>query len=160
MKVLAGILFYFLALTCFLAALAYGGPAVLDFMLGRLHPRTDLDVWAAWEEAHILSSVVYTPDEGPDSWALPEETRKRGRGDCEDMALLFLDDLYWTWGVEGKMVVMSYPSQAPGVRHAEVEVKGKRYFQPSGEKGLGTFVREYSRDEAMKIAENMSRAKK
>ncbi len=40
--------------------------------------------YAQWLKAHI----TYQADQGGDIWSFPEETLKRGGGDCEDLAFL------------------------------------------------------------------------
>ncbi len=71
--------------------------------------------------AEIHGSVRYV-HEDIDRWQTPDETRRRGAGDCEDMSILFMDSLYWR-GIESEMILTPTESGS----HAMVESGGVVY---------------------------------
>ena len=71
--------------------------------------------------AEIHGSVRYV-HEDIDRWQTPDETRRRGAGDCEDFAILFMEAL-WLRGIESGMVLT--PTETGS--HAMVESRGVVY---------------------------------
>lgn len=64
---------------------------------------------------------------GEDVWQTPDETRVLGTADCEDYALLMLDEGWRRYGVSGMFVVIK--SESSEVRHAVALFD--RYYDPA-----------------------------
>lgn len=64
-----------------------------------------------------VSQIQYVPDPpGEDSWQTPEQTVRRGRGDCEDVMLLFQDRMRR----KGYAVDLVFGLQHAGAKHGHV----------------------------------------
>ncbi|MDX9828260.1 MAG: hypothetical protein RBT73_11010 [Spirochaetia bacterium] len=61
-------------------------------------------------------------------WSPPSDTLRRGNGDCEDLAILFLTLMREETGVEGTLIIMHYPGPGEGILHAEAEFERTRFF--------------------------------
>lgn len=72
---------------------------------------------AAW----IADNIDYRRDKAYDIWDDPEETIERGYGDCEDIALLFMDCLHSSLGARPKLVV----GKSYNMWHVIVEYEGE-----------------------------------
>lgn len=88
-----------------------------------------------WEELnsynkitdYIVDHVDYTKDKLFSHTQSPEETMKRGKGDCEDTAVLFMNIAKVSMGIEMQAVVMHYRAIENGglfVNHVAVRYDG------------------------------------
>ncbi|HUS91383.1 MAG TPA: transglutaminase-like domain-containing protein [Phycisphaerae bacterium] len=81
-------------------------------------------------DSHLrtVAEIEYAADEGGDFWQTPEETARRGRGDCEDMAL-YLHYLLRGDGIESTVVFGVRDARRDRTGHAwvECEMYGQRY---------------------------------
>ena len=76
--------------------------------------KTNLIYMEEWEELEnwqdivmwIWAKVYYSPDGEKDIWSTPLETLNRGKGDCEDFVILFMNIYYVRFGVKLDMVVL------------------------------------------------------
>ncbi len=77
--------------------------------------KTDLIYMEEWEELEnwqdivmwIWCHVYYSSDgENKDTWNTPLETLNRGKGDCEDFVLLFMNIYYVRFGVKLDMAAL------------------------------------------------------
>lgn len=74
-----------------------------------------------WERTR---SITYTKDVGPDYWQTPSETYKRGKGDCDDFAMIH----YLALLDEGEYPTLKVGrSIQTGEVHLWVESKGYAY---------------------------------
>ncbi len=85
-------------LTAIVASLAIGcgiNPALYDF--------NDKEEYKVFK--NVTEQVEYRKEPGEENhWQKPEETRKIGFGDCEDLTLLLIDEWYKE-GIKGKFVI-------------------------------------------------------
>jgi len=77
---------------------------------------------------NTLAEIRYVADESGDRWQAPEETIRRGAGDCEDQALL-LHRLLRKDGIDSTVVFGVLDVEAAETGHAwvECELHGERY---------------------------------
>jgi hypothetical protein len=64
----------------------------------------------------IHNEIEYVADDG-DYWQYPNETLERGKGDCEDFAILFMKTAYDRYGITTTLVLTVSSS---GSGHASV----------------------------------------
>jgi transglutaminase-like putative cysteine protease len=83
----------------------------------------------------VAQNVVYVPDyslKSPEAWLYPSQTIQRGRGDCEDFAIL-LCSLIRAKGVppeEVRVVAGLVPGDGEVFGHAWVELKHQEEWMP------------------------------
>ena len=68
---------------------------------------------------YILSNIEYIPDD-KEEWATTENTLLRGYGDCDDMAIVFINILYVKFNIKADIICVSVRSIENGglVNHA------------------------------------------
>lgn len=79
----------------------------------------------------------------------PKEVMKRGFGDCDGYALLFMNIAYVRFGIKPSLCLVDYSRAIVDggyVNHAIVKVNGKYYHAQSGQKYTGSIGYEYSFD--------------
>ncbi len=115
--------------------------------------KTNLIYMEEWEELEnwqdivmwIWAKVYYSPDGEKDIWSTPLETLNRGKGDCEDFVILFMNIYYVRFGVKLDMVVldMNKRTKVNGgyFNHAEVLLEdGKTLCVQIGGLGQGQSI--------------------
>ncbi len=84
----------------------------------------------ATAESHLATAaeIRYVPDAGGDCWQSPDQTARRGAGDCEDQAL-YLQHLLAGDGVPSRVVFGIRDLHEPRTGHAwvECEMYGRTY---------------------------------
>ena len=64
-------------------------------------PNAENDIKTFWDIAcWIRNNVEYIEDANADTWENPEVTYNRGYGDCDDMAILFMNIAYFRFGIK------------------------------------------------------------
>lgn len=85
--------------------------------------------------AYIGARIDYRVDGGVDVWSGPENTFYRRYGDCEDIALLYLNILYISKGIKGNLLLVDVPRLIVGggeINHAVIEVDGVQIEPQTG----------------------------
>jgi hypothetical protein len=96
-------------------------------------------------------NVRYEPEE-EDNWRMPEETYHRGKGDCEDLAILLMYFL-WENGEASELVIVGSNEIQPGSHHALVRYDGELlegYGFEVKEGRYGAVERSYTFQEALR----------
>ena len=79
----------------------------------------------------VNSNIEYEKDAIGSSWQSPEETLKRGFGDCEDIAILLINIIYVSLGVKTDLVCNDVNNRkivnGGKVNHAEIHYNGTIY---------------------------------
>jgi transglutaminase-like putative cysteine protease len=73
-------------------------------------------------QLNTAAAVEYAPDDPGDHWQTPEETVRRGRGDCEDLAF-YLHHLLRRQGMDSMVVFGIQDVTAAETGHAWVECR-------------------------------------
>ena len=85
-----------------------------------------------WASSLLAAQIIWIEDE-EDSWWNPETTWTLGQGDCEDIAILYLNILYFGTGRKGKLVLVGYGKDIVNggfaTKHCIVQFDGE-YFDP------------------------------
>jgi hypothetical protein len=95
-------------------------------------------------------------DDVEDGWQTPDETRAEGVGDCKDLALLFLDEVYIQYGVKGYFIALGVFGDPP--YHAQAYINGIYYDATGGftsTEPLYPVMGKYTYQHAMKKAEEL-----
>lgn len=71
----------------------------------------------------VYENIEYKKDKH-DDWQLPQETLDRGKGDCEDMAILLMGIMKYQKGYNSELVIVKFDSNS---NHAIVKHKDKYY---------------------------------
>ena len=104
--------------------------AILTSLLGAFGA-AGLSCIDATVDSHMntLAEVRYVSDEPGDHWQTPEETLRRGEGDCEDQALL-LHRLLREDGLDCMVVfgILDVEDAKTGHAWVECEMHGERYI--------------------------------
>ena len=82
-----------------------------------------------WINEWVHGSIEYTADDSDAEFQSPNETMARGKGDCEDFAMLMLWKVWDVYGVRGEMVIVT--TKKPPMLHAIVRIDGI-YYDPTG----------------------------
>ena len=84
----------------------------------------------------MQENIVYKSDGDEDVWSTPEDTYKRGYGDCEDLALLFINMAYTHLDLKFDLVLVDMDErliiEGDEVNHAEASFNGESYSIWSG----------------------------
>ncbi len=95
----------------------------------------------------INARVEGDPQDNPDDVKNPEEFLSSGKGSCLEYSLLFLNILYYSTGVEGRVVVVERDRRIEGGgigNHAVIKI-GSTYIEPqNGEEVVYTPLYSYS----------------
>lgn len=79
----------------------------------------------------MQQNVVYKSDGDKDTWTTPEDTYKRGYGDCEDLTFLFMNMVYTHLGLKFDMVLVDTDErqviEGGHINHAEPTLNGQSY---------------------------------
>lgn len=97
---------------------------------------------------YIKDHVTYKVDE-VDTWSSPKETMDRGYGDCDDIAILYLNILYIKTGKKGNLLlgyVRREIVSGGDINHAFVEVDGFPIEPTTGRKVVWKVGYRYSFD--------------
>jgi hypothetical protein len=96
-------------------------------------------------------NIRYEPEE-EDNWRMPEETYHRGKGDCEDLAILLMYFL-WENGEASELVIVKSDKIQPGSHHALVRYNGvllEGYGFEAKDGRYGVVERSYTFQEALR----------
>jgi hypothetical protein len=81
-------------------------------------------------ERWIVENIDYVSDielyGHVQQWSNPSDIIKMGKGDCEDMAIVYLWMVYANLGIEGELVILENPRTKE--QHAEARVLSKRFY--------------------------------
>lgn len=70
---------------------------------------------------YMREHVVYKKDSGKDSWENPQTTLERGYGDCEDLAILFMNIAYFGMNIKIDLVLVVSTTQRTIVDGGEMD---------------------------------------
>lgn len=101
------------------------------------NPSTFKYILSSW----ICTTVVPTPEE-KDYWQSPRETLDRCTGDCEDLAILFLNIYYQYTQIKGNLVLVHTDravTDGGKINHAVVEIDGV-VFDPQNPSAIYTYI--------------------
>lgn len=100
---------------------------------------TYLEEWESLESYIEVANwirvrIKYVADPGYDVWRGPARTLELGYGDCDDIALLFMNICYVAFGVKPELVLVYVRHVESGgmINHAEVRIDGLNYSIYSG----------------------------
>jgi hypothetical protein len=82
----------------------------------------------------IAKNIGYKYDNG-DYWQSPKETMNRGTGDCEDMAILYINILYVKFGIKSDLALIQESRQVVEggkYNHAVVSLPDGRLISAQG----------------------------
>lgn len=95
----------------------------------------------------MQENVVYESDGDKDTWTSPEETFKRGYGDCEDLTLLFINMAYIHLGLKFDIVLVDTNDrqiiEGGDINHAEPYYNGESYCVWNGRPNINQFTIRY-----------------
>lgn len=130
-----------LAVFAFVSALSSCAACPLTTEIPTFESIDDVELW-------VRGNVSYEMDPLGglwDSWQTHDETLARGKGDCEDISLLWLFLVYNSFGEKGELVI----SKIPGSKfHASAVAAGYRFYTRADQQELFTLIY----DEAMATA--------
>lgn len=79
-------------------------------------------------------SIISYATEDEENWQSPKQTIKRGKGDCEDFAILYLNILYYNTGEKANIILVHSPTRkvisGGRVNHCIVELEDGTQIEP------------------------------